>query len=1019
MRKKMFQQVSLALAMVLMTGCTVAKVSEPVETTASEAVETAVASETEAASDLPKIGDSSFGFTVKDMIPMKQLGATGILYEHEKSGASLLYLDSEDTNRSFSITFRTPALDDKGMPHVFEHITIGGSQKYPDANMTFPVFNQTYNTYINAYTAHGMTSYPIATLSEKQMMTLMDYYLSGVFQPLLYTEPRLVQREAWRYELSDADADINIAGTVYSEMQGALTLSDRARNNNDMTLFEGSSIAHEYGGDPDVIPDLTYEELVDFHDTYYHPSNALIMLYGDLNIDQFLEYIDREYLSGYDKKNIDVDRGKVEPYTETKYAEYEVPVEQGAATEHASIIYYSFALNGIDLKDVLSVKILNGVMSQESSPIMKAVRKKLPDAQITIDTDYDTPSAPYCFIKASGVDPEDQEQLEAAVDEGLSAMASEGISEDALDAILAIKKLELLTTREDVNLGVDAGQLIALAWTYFDSLDYYPTQEQAIEEMTKERADALLKKYFANNRHRAVSVTKPTAGLAEQKAAALAAKLAEKKAAMSREEIDAMVQDSKDFMEWSNTPVSPEILSQILNVKVTDLPEEQRHYEVADETRDDVRWMSTAVDVNDVISGRILLDGGNIPIESLQDVQTALQLIGKLDTKQHSKEEISTLRTRYLANFSSALAVKLGYSDKGYYVANLPWIGMTEDAEASMELLAELLFQTDYSDTAVIKSFLTRWNSEFTNGMDESRLGIQLQRVCAMDNDYYAYREYVNDYEQYAHRQELIALADSDPAELTKRLEAARNLILNRNGAIVEMAGSTDAIAAYSTGVQNVLDQMTGEVRSAVDYSALRIPKQNEGMVVNSTVQMNMLAEPYSDFVGRDFVVKSLIDDMYMLPKLRNGLGAYGAYSYLDHVIKMLYTYRDPNLESSYDIFAELPEYLRTTELTQEDVDRYIIGSYGSIYKLSGLMDGGMKAMDDRLFGYSEELRLQWMKEAKATTVENIRATAGMWEELLKSGVRSTSGTESTLKAAGNLFDVMLYPDGTVKEVKQ
>lgn len=203
----------LALALVLTSfaGCSPTAQSTP----PGEAASRPVAAQKSA---LPAVGDVLSGFAAIEIIPMDVLGATGVLFEHRKSGATLLYLACDDPNRSFSISFRTPALDNKGKPHVFEHITVSGSQKYPDANMYFPFSYQTYNTYVNALTFHGMTSYPLASLSEDQLLPMMDYYLSGVFEPLLYTEPRLVQREAWRYELAGADDELSVAGTVYSEM---------------------------------------------------------------------------------------------------------------------------------------------------------------------------------------------------------------------------------------------------------------------------------------------------------------------------------------------------------------------------------------------------------------------------------------------------------------------------------------------------------------------------------------------------------------------------------------------------------------------------------------------------------------------------------------------------------------------------------------------------------------------------------------------------------------------------------
>ena len=1013
------RMLALLLACILLAGCSPAAVSAP-ET--PQAQPEAAASEEPAPSQeaeeggLPAIGDTLSGFTVTQIVPMDALSATGVLFTHEKSGATLLYLSTDDTNRSFDISFRTPALDDKGKPHVFEHITISGSQKYPDANMFFPFIYQTYSTFVNAMTYHGMTTFPVASLSEEQLMTMMDYYLSGVFMPLLYDEPKLAQREAWRYELTSPDADMNIAGTVYSEMQGHLTPSMQARDNNFTALFEGSTTAYESGGVPENIRTLSYEELIEFHDAYYHPSNALITLYGDLDLARFLAFIDGEYLSKYDKKDVDVDMGEIAPYTETKYAEYEAPVEKDAVTKDATDIYYSFALNGADLYDSLAMSVLTSVLQQESSPIMQALRAKLPQAQISIGSDFDSPSAPYLSFSATGVNPEDRDVFVAAVDEGLKAISEEGISSDALDSVLALNKLSILTTAENTDLGVNASVIIALGWTYFNSVEYFPTYQRVIDEMTKDSAEALIDKYITQNLHRAVSVTKPVAGLAEENAQALAKELAEKKAAMTPEEIDALVASSAEFVEWGNTPASDEVLSGLLNVEVKDLPEELRHYDVVDETKDGVRYLSSAVEVSDVFSGTIQLGNGTIPVENLQDVQVLLLLLGELDTASHSKEELSTLITRYLSGLSTSLSAAQGYNGaEGYYAANISWMGLGEDAEASTALLKELLFETDFSDTETIQSLLTRWSSGFATGLDSNALNVQLGRSAAMFNDYNAYTEHVSNYALYAKELELIELAESDPAALTQRLEMARNILLNRFGATVLLAGGQNAIAAYQAGIENILSSMDNEERAKVDYSVLRLPKRNEGIINNSTVHMNIMFSDYAGYTGKDVIANALLDDTFMLPKLRNALGAYGAYTALRNNLAYLYTYRDPNLAGTFEIFNTLPEYIRSEELTQETVDGYIIGGYTSLSRPQGLLSGAITAMVNMLTGCTEELRLQWMQEAKAITPEDFAAVADAWEAALHNGVRSSSGTESALMEASDLFDVLIYPDGTEK----
>ncbi|MDD3412241.1 MAG: insulinase family protein, partial [Eubacteriales bacterium] len=871
---------------------------------------------------LPNVGDEISGFVVKSITPMDVLGATGVLFEHQKTGAQLLYLASEDTNRSFDIAFRTPALDDTGKPHVFEHVTICGSQKYPDANMFLSVYNQAYSTYINASTYHGMTSYPLASLSEDQMMALMDYYLSGVFEPLVYTEPRMVQREAWRYELTDADAPLTRAGTVYSEMQGALTLSRLATNNNMLTLFQGGKTAYQSGGMPSDIPSITQESLIAFHDTYYHPSNALITLYGKMDYVSFMTFIDQEYLSKYDRKDIEVEMGRVEPYTETLYATYDAPVEQSAQTENASYIYYSFGADGAELEDYLSLNLLSSLLGQEASPLMQALREALPQANISVGVNIDLPVPAFSII-ASGVNESDRDLFVKTVDDSLTQIAKDGINQTDLDALLSAAKLELLLVGEDQNLGVNVSQAISLFWVYFGRMDYYPAFEAAIDNTGAQQLLDTLNRWVLGNTYRAVSVTRPAAGQAEENAAKLEEELAQVKAAMTDEEIADTVKQTAEFAAWSSAAPDADLMAKVAITTPDTLPVELVHYDVKDEDQDGVRYVTSEAQVSGVGAMRLMLDGSAIPVDQLQDVELYLNLLGSVDTDEHSKEELSSLLLRYMSGFTAGLSARHFYAENGasLYTGDLSCNVLREDVPAAAALLKEMLLHSDFTDTDTIRQYITRWNASFEQSLDGNALNVQLLRTNAALSTASAYNAQLAGFDFYSYMTGLLAL---DDAALTARLEAARDFVLSRTGAIVTCAGDKDTIAAVCSELGALLAELPATDREPVDYSVLRKDLKWDAVTVNSTVQMNVIVGETDGFTGKDVVLTALMDDTYLLPQLRSALGAYGAYSSLEPFGQLLYTYRDPNLTGTFEVFEALPEYLRTADITQDMVNTYI-----------------------------------------------------------------------------------------------
>ncbi|MBQ6323055.1 MAG: insulinase family protein, partial [Lachnospiraceae bacterium] len=251
---------------------------------------------------LPAIGDVVENFEVKDIRPYEALEAQVVLFEHQSTGAQLMYIANDDTNRTFDLTFRTHAIDDTGLPHVFEHATLDGSEKYPSKALFFNLIYQTYNTYMNASTYDRMTTFPIASLSEAQLLKYADYYTDSCLHPTILEDESIFREEAWRYRMDSEDQPLTIEGTVYSEMLGAMDLQNQAIYNFMTDAFPGSWIRYVSGGNPDVIPEMTYESLKAFHDRFYHPSNCLAYIYGEFeDYTAFLKLLD-EAFSVYEKR---------------------------------------------------------------------------------------------------------------------------------------------------------------------------------------------------------------------------------------------------------------------------------------------------------------------------------------------------------------------------------------------------------------------------------------------------------------------------------------------------------------------------------------------------------------------------------------------------------------------------------------------------------------------------------------------------------------------------------------------
>lgn len=428
--------------------------------------------ESTASDALPAVGDALEGFTVRETGTFDLLGVPTVLLEHEKTGALIYYIASEDINRSFDITFRTPATDSRGTPHVFEHVTVSGSEKYPSANLFFPIINQTYTTFVNAMTRWNCTTYPVSSLSEDQLLKLVDVYLDGVFHPLVYQDDRVFRREAWRYELADAGDELTITGTVYNEMKGSRTMRAVANENALSLLYPGSLQGNSAGGDPARIPELSRQDMPDFHAAYYHPSNALVILYGDLDLARVLRLMDRDYFSHYERQEVDVPTGDIPPQTALAQGEFAYPVEQGALTAGSGIITYAFAANGADFAEEMTLNVLTSILSHQASPLQTAVRNRLPGASVSVSMYTEFPQ-PTVVFTATGVDREDAGGFQAIVKETMADIAQGNLDVELAQAVASTLRFYMLTTPEMPNLGATISPAIAMMWARDGDTGYF------------------------------------------------------------------------------------------------------------------------------------------------------------------------------------------------------------------------------------------------------------------------------------------------------------------------------------------------------------------------------------------------------------------------------------------------------------------------------------------------------------------------------------------------------------------
>ena len=974
--------------------------------------------DTDEAVGLPAVGDVVEGFEVKEIRPFEMVGADLVLFEHQKTGAKLLYIANEDTNRAFQLTFPTRPIDNTGLPHVFEHSTLSGSAKYPSTGLWFNLIYQSYQTYMNAYTMDAMTSYPIASLSEEQLLALADFYTDCCLHPIVKEREDIYRTEAWRYEMEDMDSPLTLNGTVYSEMTGAMDLRESALDNANLVTFPGAALTFNYGGKPEAIPEMTWDALKNYHDTYYHPSNCIAYLYGSFeDYTVFLKLLD-EAFSPYEKKEFSFTDSGYTRITEPVVTSVPYAVAEGTDTANQSTIYYYIICPGLkeNKAQQRAADHVWELLGNNGSLLMQNLKKAFPSGSFSCGRELAAPDDALVFV-ANNVNKEDAEAFRTVVNDSLKQIAQDGFDTVQLDSIVTAK---LLNNKLALESGEPVDTVINnLAYAYavtgnpFDYVESTEDQANIMDENAQGLLTAAISDWYVDPELYTLTTTYPEPGLKEKQDAALAEKLAEIKAGMTDEEKQAIIDATHAEPEEDE---NAEMIAALTPVTVADLPEEVREYAITDETGEDgVRRMNAVAGVDGVGKVDLYFDARTLPQEDIHYLRLFTRLLGQLDTDAHSKEELAVLMDRYL--MSRTIGVDTcNTPEKDDVIAYLiaEWVALDDDLAAGYDLMKEILFHTQFTDLQTLSERITAQKAYVRNSINNNPYVALYSRQEGVGDPRSRYYDYLNYTSYYAFLEELEAQMASEPETVVARLQNIQSFFTNRSGAVATFAGNEASIAVNAPLVDTFFADIASEEREYPAYD-LPVPPIREAVSVDGNIQYNCNCAAFSQIgVEPDYslnVIGSLIADQLLIPVLRDQMGAYSVWCGTDGDYAMyLISYRDPNVKATFDLYDSIPEKLAAMELTQEQIDGYIMQQYSSLAKPAGELGGAVTAMTNILHRRPADEKLQQMRAYKSVTPESVKAAAEAYAKLMEKGCRGTVGPIGTLQANSDLYDAIQNP---------
>lgn len=973
--------------------------------------------------EVPEVGTEINGFVVTDVTYWEAYATDVVKLEHQKTGSVLYWLANDNIDRSYMMAFHTPINDNTGMPHVFEHATLGGSGKYPGANTFFEMVSKTSYTFLNAQTGQYYTMYPMATTSEEQLLKYMDYYMNGLTDPLAVENKYAMMREAYRYELDDPEGEISLQGVVYSEMLGALSQNRWARYNFYRMLYPGSYVTTVSGGDPLYIPDLTIDALREFHETYYHPSNATMYLTGDVELPRFLELLDGEFLSKFDKKEIVIEDSNYKPLEPGYYDQtFSYAVEEGTPTDKAAIMYYGLPFAITDYSEMEVLDYVCNYMNDESSPLQRMAQEQLPEANISMVTYWDPEEKVALVFQASSIDVTDKDTFKSICDDALAQLLKEGVNEEVLNGMLVSKRFDELMGLDSSSVYLNLTQQMAIYWTMFGDRDAWKKsadfESHLTDYLTAENLDKTARKYWTDLDTAVIAITVPEPGLKEKNDAALRASLDKMKADMTPEEVDTLVAETKayrEFVEESNAIPMPEELNAL---SVATLPEEVSYKEASETNIGGVRVITSEVDTP-LIRVSVRTDTSAIPFEDLFDFAQYTWLLGRLGTEKYTREELPAK----MAAVSTQMNMFSDHSEDpktrtidNYFLAS--WYALPETLEDSFALAEEILYHTDFSDYDYIRADAASNYAMNQMYLDSNSLAFAVQASASNFSPVARLNYYLETEAQMEYWDKLSKYTDEEMDALVQKFESFRDIMLNKNGVILTVIGNDENIMRSTALGYNLISKFDDTVRESVDYSAqlenlpLHMAIVTGGNVVYNFAAADLEAAGYEKNDGGMHVAKKVLDDKLLYPELRVKNSAYGGYTeFLNDYVFAFYSYRDPKVAETFDVYNTSGDFLRNLEMPESELEGYITAVYGDLTAPVGPLSAALTGINDLVTGQnSYEKKIKMIRDIKSFTPEDIAKYAPLADAMVSdSGARVTAGTKSMIEANAGLYDYINY----------
>ena len=950
--------------------------------------------------------------------------AKGYLLRHKKSRARVLLIEKkDDNNKVFSIGFRTPPGDSTGVPHIMEHSVLCGSRNFPAKDPFVELVKGSLNTFLNAMTYPDKTVYPVASCNDKDFQNLMHVYMDAVLYPNIYEHEEIFRQEGWSYKLDSADDRLAYNGVVYNEMKGAFSspegVLDRVILN---TLFPDTSSAYESGGDPEAIPDLTYEQFLDFHRKYYHPSNSYIYLYGDMDMEEKLDWLDREYLSSFDAREVDSEIRFQEPFKEMKEKTFSYSIASEESEVDQTFLSYSKVIGtSLDKELYLAFEILDyALLSAPGAPLKKA----LTDAGIGKDImgSYDNGIyQPIFSVISKNANEEQKQEFVELIEKVLSDIVKNGIDRKALEAGLNYHEFRY---REadfgNYPKGLMYGLQMMDSWLYDEEKPFIHVEALKTFEFLKSQVgtgyyEELIRKYILDNTHGAVVVVKPEKGRTARLDAELDEKLQNYKSGLTADEVEALVKATEDLEAYQSEPEKEEDLERIPVLERKDISREIEPI-VNEELRlGDIPVIFHEIETNGIGYLDVMFDISGVKEELLPYVGILQSALGIIDTENYDYGELFNEINMHTGGIGTALdlytdvtnirekAFKATFEIKGKALyGKLPVV---------FSMMSEILTASKLTDTKRLREILAMVKSRLLMRFQSSGHTTAALRAMSYASPAAKLKDMTSGIGFYRAVARIEENFDEEKDRLTEVLQSLAKRLFRAENMMISYTASREGLEGIETRIEELKKSLYRDVPRE-EACVIHCEKKNEGFKTASKVQYVARTGNFIDhgasYTGALQILKVILSYDYLWQNIRVKGGAYGCMSNFNRIGEGYFvSYRDPNLKRTVEVYEGVVDYLKDFTVSERDMTKYIIGTMSNIDQPMTPAAKGERSKNLYMNKVSADMIREERNQILDASQDDIRALSRVAEAVLKADQFCVIGSEEKIEECRDMFETV------------